>query len=61
MLVAHTPVDRWFREWGVSFASEGKMCTRAKELMQDIFAKKGLFSFPLKDEDGGGRENSSST
>ena len=49
-----TPVDRWFREWGVLFASESKMRMRAKELLQDhLVGEHGSFSFPLKE---GGEE-----
>ena len=48
-------MDRWFREWGVSFASEGKMRERAKELVKDgdLVAEYGAFSFPVKE---GGEE-----
>ena len=43
-------MDRWFSEWDVSFAIEGKMQTRAKEHVQDyLVGKNGAFSFLLKD------------
>ena len=47
-------VDRWFSEWDVSFASEGKMQTRANELVQGhLVGRNVAFSFLLKD---GGEE-----
>ena len=47
-------VDRWFSEWDVSFASKGKMQTRANELVQShLVGRNGAFSFLLKD---GGEE-----
>ena len=41
----------------MSFASEGKMRTRANELVQDhLVGEIGVFSFPLKEGGGGGEE-----
>ena len=45
---------RWFKVWGVSFASEGKMRARAKELVDDqLVGEYGPFSFSMKE---GGEE-----
>lgn len=43
-------MDKWFPVWGVSFGSEGRMCTRAKELVKDhLIGEYRAFSFPLKE------------